>query len=76
MDRYRIHIKCRPFLRRPCTEVLMKTSKNVVFALNVVFYSVGRVRTTEVLDKAEEQMKKCRICILCRLLLREQSPFF
>ncbi len=47
MDRCRIYIKCRLLLRRSCTEVLDETRNrwaDVLFTLNVVFYSGGRVR--------------------------------
>ncbi len=47
MERCRIYIKCCLLLKRPCTEVLDETRNrwaDVVFALNVVFYSGGRVR--------------------------------
>ncbi len=46
MGRWRIYIKCCLLLRRPCTEILDETRNrwaDVVFALNVVFYSGGRV---------------------------------
>ncbi len=48
MDRGRICIKCRLLLRRPCSDVLDETKNrwtDVVFTLNVVFYSGGRVRS-------------------------------
>ncbi len=47
MDRCRIYIKCCLLLRRPCMEVLDETRnrwEDVVFTLNVVFCSGGRVR--------------------------------
>jgi hypothetical protein len=47
MDRCRIYIKCCLLLRRLCAEVLDETRnrwEDVVFTLNVVFYSGGRVR--------------------------------